>query len=204
MITSTIDKERSFVPFKNDVTVLLVNNLGGLSGLELGRVVVEVRRALGKSGIQIMRLLVALLCLNIPGFFFNHHVSAPRRKRHGGSASLILSLLGDSTGWKWTFRSVPKPLSALLSLPIVACEKAWSTSVKANDFNQFDSAVERACCALIVSEPEIIRMDNILGDGDCGLMLKGVATVRQLHPMFEALRNNSISSDEVLGSVITI
>jgi dihydroxyacetone kinase len=61
MITSTIDKERSFVPFKNDVTVLLVNNLGGLSGLELDRVVVEVRRALGKSGTQIMRLLVALL-----------------------------------------------------------------------------------------------------------------------------------------------
>jgi dihydroxyacetone kinase len=59
MITSTIDKERSFVPFKNDVTVLLVNNLGGLSELELGRVVVEVRRAPGKSRIQIMHLLSA-------------------------------------------------------------------------------------------------------------------------------------------------
>jgi dihydroxyacetone kinase len=56
----TIDKERSIVPFKNDVTdcvVLLANNLGGLSELELGGVVAEVRHALGKSGIQIMRLL---------------------------------------------------------------------------------------------------------------------------------------------------
>jgi dihydroxyacetone kinase len=56
----TIDKERSFVPFKNDVTdcvVLLANNLGGLSELELGGVVAEVRRALGESGIQIMCLL---------------------------------------------------------------------------------------------------------------------------------------------------
>jgi len=54
MITSTFDKERSFVPLKNDVTCLvrlLVKNLGGLSELELGEVVAEVRRALSKSGI---------------------------------------------------------------------------------------------------------------------------------------------------------
>jgi hypothetical protein len=45
----------SSVPVENDVTdhvVLLVNNLGGLSQLELGGIVAEVRRALGKSGIQ--------------------------------------------------------------------------------------------------------------------------------------------------------
>jgi hypothetical protein len=50
----------SSVPVENDVTdhvVLLVNNLGGLSQLELGGVVAEVRRALDKPGIQIMRLL---------------------------------------------------------------------------------------------------------------------------------------------------
>jgi dihydroxyacetone kinase len=60
MITSITDRERSFVPFKNDGTdrvALLVNNLGGLSELELGGVVAEVRRALDKSGIKIMRLL---------------------------------------------------------------------------------------------------------------------------------------------------
>jgi dihydroxyacetone kinase len=60
MITSTTDRERSFVSFKNDGTdrvALLVNNLGGLSELELGGVVAEVRRALDKSGIKIMRLL---------------------------------------------------------------------------------------------------------------------------------------------------
>jgi dihydroxyacetone kinase len=60
MVTSTTDRERSFVPFKNDGTdrvVLLVNNLGGLSELELGGIVAEVRRALDKSGIKIMRLL---------------------------------------------------------------------------------------------------------------------------------------------------
>ncbi|OJA17181.1 hypothetical protein AZE42_00219 [Rhizopogon vesiculosus] len=59
MITSTTDKERSFVPFKNDGTdrVALVNSLEGLGELELGGVVAEVQRALNKSGIKVTRLL---------------------------------------------------------------------------------------------------------------------------------------------------
>jgi hypothetical protein len=57
---------------------------------------------------------------------FNHHASAPRCKRHG--KSLRLPLL-------WSTRSVPKPPSALSSLPNVARDKAWSALLKANDFN---------------------------------------------------------------------
>lgn len=43
-ITDTTDKERSFVPFKNDGSdevVLLVNNLGSISELELGGITNE-------------------------------------------------------------------------------------------------------------------------------------------------------------------
>lgn len=60
MITSTTDPDRSFVPFKNDGTdrvVLLVNNLGGLSELELGAIVGEAKTALDKQGIKTMRIL---------------------------------------------------------------------------------------------------------------------------------------------------
>ena len=45
-LTSTSDKDRSFVPFKHDGSdraILLVNNLGGLSELELGIVMKEAR-----------------------------------------------------------------------------------------------------------------------------------------------------------------
>lgn len=44
MLTSTTDKERSFIPFQNDGTdevVLLVNNLGGVSELEMGAIAGE-------------------------------------------------------------------------------------------------------------------------------------------------------------------
>jgi dihydroxyacetone kinase len=61
LITSTADKERSFLPFQgNDLVnevVLLVNNLGGLSELELGGIVAETRRALDKTRIIIKRVL---------------------------------------------------------------------------------------------------------------------------------------------------
>jgi dihydroxyacetone kinase len=59
LLTSTTDPERSFLPFKgsNDEVVLLVNNLGGISELELGGIVAETRRALGARGIKVLRLL---------------------------------------------------------------------------------------------------------------------------------------------------
>ncbi len=41
ILTSTTDEDRSFLPFKhdgNDRVVLLVNNLGGISELEMGAV----------------------------------------------------------------------------------------------------------------------------------------------------------------------
>jgi triose/dihydroxyacetone kinase / FAD-AMP lyase (cyclizing) len=60
-------------------------------------------------------------------------------------------------------------------------------------------------------------MDNIAGDGDCGLTLKGGATGTSHNSimicmcshyvppaMLEALSNNSITGNDALGSVITI
>jgi dihydroxyacetone kinase len=60
MLMSTTDPERSFLPFQgdgNDGVVLMVNNLGGLSELELGGIVAETRRALDKRRVVIHRLL---------------------------------------------------------------------------------------------------------------------------------------------------
>lgn len=59
MLTSTSDPERSFLPFqgKGDIVVLLVNNLGGLSELELGGIVGQVKKDLDGIGIGVQRVL---------------------------------------------------------------------------------------------------------------------------------------------------
>lgn len=58
LLTSTSDPERSFLPFQGkDEVVLLVNNLGGISELELGGIVGEVHSALKAKGFIIHRIL---------------------------------------------------------------------------------------------------------------------------------------------------
>ena len=60
MIISTEDKDRSFVPFlgeNKDRVVALVNNLGGLSELELGSISGEVTRQLKVKGISVERFI---------------------------------------------------------------------------------------------------------------------------------------------------
>lgn len=57
-LTSLSDPDRSFVPFKfNDNVVLLVNNLGSVSELELGGIVAEARKELDTRGFKVSRIL---------------------------------------------------------------------------------------------------------------------------------------------------
>lgn len=63
LLVSTMDPERSFLPFGapgsgNDRVVLLVNNLGGLSELEMGGIAHETVNQLRGRAINVQRLLV--------------------------------------------------------------------------------------------------------------------------------------------------
>ena len=53
--------------------------------------------------------------------------------------------------------------------------------LKAADPKGFIDAIHRACKALNDEEPEITRMDNIAGDGDCGLTLRDGANGECAH-----------------------
>lgn len=50
-----------------------------------------------------------------------------------------------------------------------------ATDIPATDTNQFISAIQRACKALIAAEPELTKQDQIAGDGDAGLTLEAGA-----------------------------
>ena len=67
LIMSTSDQERSFLPFKNDGSdevVLLVNNLGGLSELELGNIAGETVKLLENKA-KVLRVLVGSFMVRI-------------------------------------------------------------------------------------------------------------------------------------------
>ena len=58
-VMSTTDPERSFIPFKGkgDKVVLLVNNLGGVSELEVGGLVREAVKGLQDRGATVERVI---------------------------------------------------------------------------------------------------------------------------------------------------
>lgn len=76
LVMSTSDPERSFLPFRNDAAsgadevVLLVNNLGGLSELELGGIVGTTVKALSAKGVKIHRVLAGSFMVYLLNHFF--------------------------------------------------------------------------------------------------------------------------------------
>lgn len=65
-LTNTQDPERSFLPFTGkDRVVLLVNNLGGVSELELGAIVRETREGLEARGCTVERVLAGSYMVSV-------------------------------------------------------------------------------------------------------------------------------------------
>ncbi|EMD38913.1 hypothetical protein CERSUDRAFT_81702 [Gelatoporia subvermispora B] len=207
-LTSTTDPERSFLPFKgNDRIVLLVNNLGGTSELELGGIVGEARKVFEARGVVIERVLAGtfMTSLNMPGFSITALLLPSAEDENAPPASLILELLDEKPnvpGWKWSAPSPPQSLSSQVKQGAGTGAGATAGGAKklaAENAQMFNEAVRRACTALVEAEPEITNMDNIAGDGDCGLTLKSGATA-----VLKQLESGSVDGRDVVGSVIAV
>ncbi|KAH8093308.1 dihydroxyacetone kinase [Cristinia sonorae] len=204
-VMSTTDTERSFVPFKGkgDRVVLLVNNLGGMSELELGGLVGEATKGLQKRGATVERVIAGtfMTSLNMPGFSLTV-LLLPDGQAGAPTATEILELLDDTPnapGWKWSAGSTPGQPSEEATTRNQAATTEGTLKIKAEDPKAFISAVQRACEALVKEEPEITRMDNIAGDGDCGLTLKDGAQA-----VLREVEAGRISGDDIVGSLIAI
>ena len=196
LLTSTSDAERSFVPFKgNDDVVLLVNNLGSVSELELSGIVAEARKAVQARGFKVLRVLSGAFMvrplsisitqaglmhypqtsLSMPGFSITLLRLPQAQEPHAPSQSQLLSLLDDRPqvpGWKWSSGTIPLDLHAQSTSSTTAVDTEYFVRLRASDPLKFVSSIRRACDAVSAAEPEITRMDTIAGDGDCGLTLK--------------------------------
>ncbi|KAK0184586.1 dihydroxyacetone kinase [Armillaria mellea] len=182
LIMSTSDKERSFLPFRNDSkdeVVLLVNNLGGLSELELGGIAHAANEELKNRKVVVSRIIAGtfMTSLNMPGFSISLVLLPREEDADAPKASKVLSLLdakAETPGWKWTSSSKPNESFTLdKDLKSTATTKsAEAGNLSAADPEAFIAAIKRACQAVVKEEPEITRMDTIAGDGDCGLTLK--------------------------------
>lgn len=173
------DKERHYVDFKDeDEFVLLINNIGGTSSLELYAVAhyaVELCPLEKKP----TRVYVSdfVTSLNSPGFSITllnlNKVSTPQYTKDD-----VIQFLDTETsapGWK----------------PKVFSSESWSNPYSDNDTIAehvlvpksaikvdsavFERALRKAMQLVIEKEPLITKFDTQVGDGDCGETLKNGA-----------------------------
>lgn len=170
------DKERNYLDFDdNDNYVVLINNIGGTSSLELYAVAHYV---LAKNPLKIKPLRVLVLdfvtSLNAPGFsvtLFN----VTKAATSAYSSDKILSFLDTPTnapGWKPKVYSAESWKSEQKDHDLPEHHDQVPTSKIQIDGQKFSDALRNAMAVLIDQEPLITKYDTQVGDGDCGETLK--------------------------------
>ncbi|KAK9234027.1 Dak1 domain-containing protein [Lipomyces kononenkoae] len=167
-LLSKDDKERSYVIFdESDDVVLLINNLGGMSVLEITAISQIVQsQLLHKYGISPVRVYVGsfMTSLNAPGF----SITLLNATKAGGKRALdLLDAATDASGWNAHYMT-----STCASKPMVlvsASERKRRASSKLKTSKVLLLTILRkGMQAVLRSEPLITRYDMIAGDGDCG------------------------------------
>jgi dihydroxyacetone kinase len=189
----TADKDRNFLEISpEDEVVLLVNNLGGVSALELGGITNEVVEQLASHWkIRPVRVLAGTFMTSLNGLGFSISLLKVRDTKLGAGSSMLelLDAPAEATGWTaaissntWqqqgtetkqddhAFDEEVKPSNLTCELPKILPH--FSCSPVLVEFGLAKSALTTALNRLIAAEPDVTKYDTIVGDGDCGIGLK--------------------------------
>ncbi|KAI1197164.1 dihydroxyacetone kinase [Nemania serpens] len=189
------DKDRAFLDVSSNEVVLLVNNLGGVSVLELGGITTEVVRQLGDWNIQPVRILSGTYMTSLNGLGFS--ISLLNVVDTGVKGSTMIQLLdypSEATGW-----SAPISPNAWEATNTATREDTatFDQSIKPSglgaDGTAFTKTLTSGLEALISVEPEVTKFDTIVGDGDCGIGLK-----RGAEAVLKHLRETQATGDVVV------
>ncbi|KAH9828925.1 Dihydroxyacetone kinase 1 [Teratosphaeria destructans] len=161
------DKDRAFLSVSGaDETVLLVNNLGGVSVLEMGGITNEVVQQLANDyGIKPVRIISGTFMTSLNGLGFS--ISLLKLTETGVSKSMLelLDAPAEATGWSAAVssRTWTKP-------PTQTRDRAANAGVenkpsgRSLDPAVANKALKSALERVIKSEPKITRYDTVVGD----------------------------------------
>jgi dihydroxyacetone kinase len=154
--------------------VLLVNNLGGVSPLELGGITTEVVSQLEKWGIQPVRILSGTYMTSLNGLGFSISLLNVVNTDIGGPSMIqLLDYPCEATGWaapisKTTWEAKNKATRE----DKAQADGDIKSSELTTDAAAFGAALTSGLHAVIAAEPDVTRYDTVVGDGDCGIGLK--------------------------------
>ncbi|KAJ5663276.1 hypothetical protein N7507_004007, partial [Penicillium longicatenatum] len=177
------DVERAFVKFElGDEVALLVNNYGGLSVLEAAALTDEVQTQLSSRwGISPCKTFSGAFetSLNAPGFSISLcNLSAAARQSCESASTLIHYLDSATSAVSWPNTTRPSPSQRKTTVE--------HTNGHANghhveyapiemDPSLLEKAIRTSCESTIIAEPKLTQWDMVMGDGDCGEAVKGLA-----------------------------
>ncbi|PTD02178.1 Dihydroxyacetone kinase [Fusarium culmorum] len=203
LLCSQNDQERAFCKFgTDDEVLLLVNNYGGLSNLELGALLDEIRQQLDSTW-SIRPVRSAKQCRS--------------------TTSALLELFDrPTTAVSWP--NLVRPSSK--QTPTVQHQtnghingKVTAASVEKYDSvdpSVLEASIRRACEKAIAAEPKLTEWDMMMGDGDCGEAVKGlcesvlrkldegVATSGSVVSFLEAITGTVDDMGGTLGAILGI
>ncbi|KAK9688622.1 hypothetical protein K7432_014351 [Basidiobolus ranarum] len=181
--------------FTNKKVVLLVNNLGGSTALEMGAVAKDAVSYLESKSFEVVRLYSGhfMTALDMQGVSLTL-LAVPSEKEKD-----LLTWLDhpvEVAGWSNLMGSKNKPWSvseAFIKKAASRPEQTESVSTQSDGYlsNTWKPAIISACEAAIKEEPKITDYDTIWGDGDCGLTLKGGASAIK-----KAIEANQVPFDD--------
>ena len=189
------DKDRAYLEIRpSSEIVLLVNNLGGISPLEMGGITEEICSQLEKSySLRPLRVLSGVFMSSLNGLGFS--ISILKLDDTGlGAGKSMLELLdahADATGWTApiSLESWNSTSKSTLSTAEDSVEEINPSNLRGLSSNttlyhanpspvnpaQTKKAIERGLQNVIAAEQEVTEYDTLVGDGDCGLCLKSGA-----------------------------
>lgn len=180
------DKDRAFLNVNSNEVVLLVNNLGGVSVLELGGITAEVVGQLEKSyNIKPVRILAGTYMTSLNGLGFSISLLNVVNTNIGGPSMLqLLDASTEATGWAAPIR---KETWEAKSTSTRTDSAGSDEEIKASGLKLDPETTKTALTAglqrMIAAEPDVTRFDTVVGDGDCGIGLKRGAECKLRNPM---------------------
>lgn len=169
------DEDRAFLNVNSNEVVLMVNNLGGVSVLELGGITAEVVGQLERSyGIRPVRMLSGTYMTSLNGLGFSITLLNVVNTDIGGPSMIeLLDYPCEATGWSAPISKVTwEAKNAATREGKVTTDIEIRPSGLKGDAKVAQDALTLGLQNVVAVEPEVTRFDTVVGDGDCGIGLK--------------------------------
>ena len=172
------DKDRHYTEInKGDKIILFMNNLGGVSMLELAGITAEISKQLKEDwGLTPVRTISGTFLTSLNGMGFSASLLKLSDTGLGPGKSMLelLDLPAEAVGWA---APIPKSTwdaenSAIMDNSATTTDSNTKASHLNIDPTHAQKVLKGGLDKMIACEADVTRYDTIVGDGDCGIGLK--------------------------------